>query len=64
MNLRVVPMWGDNFFWVLVLAMLASSVAQFWYSAARTGCSANPYRAHTARPYNSKIANNPRWSDG
>lgn len=31
MNLRVVPLWQDNFFWVLLLAMLASSVGQFWY---------------------------------
>jgi magnesium transporter len=31
MNLRKVPLWEDNLFWVFISAMLLMSVAQFWY---------------------------------
>jgi magnesium transporter len=31
MNLRTVPLWEDNLFWVFISAMLLMSVAQFWY---------------------------------
>lgn len=31
MNLRKVPLWEDNLFWLFLGTMLAMSVAQFWY---------------------------------